>query len=171
MKIALTTMLAATLVTQASSASAQSKRTAITVQGAFGLPLGDFGDAADMGLGALVGIEHRLGTQFSIAARTGLIYFVTEFDGFTLMDFPLWVGGKFHFRPGARGGFVRGDLGFNILYADIDGLDSDTETELGINLGGGWEFGKFSLEGMLSILSLDEAGDSMMLSFLGGTKF
>ena len=139
-----------------------------TLGGYAGFPIGDFGDGADFAIGPLVGLEAKVNAQLTVGGRVGVWYLATDFEEVTFLNFPIWGGIKYYVNPTGQGGFIRGEAGINMLYASFED-ESDTESELGLNLGGGFQTGSIAIEGSLTILSLDESGDSMMLGFAVST--
>lgn len=146
----------------------------IGADGFVGLPIGDFAEGVDLGIGALLSLSYNLNPQLDLTGRAGLIYFLLENgDGVTLYDIPIWFGGRYKLSPGDQGPYLHGEFGFNHYRISFDnsfgGSGSDSETEIGVNLLGGIKMGNLTLEGGLYIGSIDE--DSSMLGGTVGTTF
>jgi hypothetical protein len=88
-----------------------------------------------------------------------------------LSTIPFWFGVKYLFGAGDTRPFIAGELGFNFNRAHIDGFGSDSDLDLGINLGGGVELGAFSLRAMLGFLDAGHSGDSTELMVSGTYYF
>lgn len=134
------------------------------VEGAVVLPLSDYGDVATLGLGVLGSLELPVGPQLTATGRAGLIYHLLEgnIDG-TLIFIPLLGGLKYQFDPFPGGAYVAGELGLNVGYGRVRtpfGTASDTDTELALSLGGGFQFDRVDLRGALFFPSLDDLGDA-----------
>lgn len=126
------------------------------VGGQLVLPIGDWGDVVDLGIAPTVEYAYPLGPKMALLASVSFNYFLTDFDGVTFMAIPLLVGAKYNVAPRIH---VIGQVGLDILYASIDGFDSDTETELSVNLGAGYELGNLDLRASLWFPDLSETGD------------
>lgn len=99
------------------------------------MPVGDYGDAANAGIGVLGRIEVPAGPGF-VTGRAGVIFHTmnSNVDGsFTLV--PLYGGYRFPF--GTSGAYVAGELGLTLGYASVDtpyGSMSDSDSEIGVSL-------------------------------------
>src|SRR5690349_14283374 len=73
------------------------------------LPLGDYADISDFGIGGALRFEYGLKPLIAITARAGLIYNIVPegIDSFLLI--PVHVGAKY--TVGTSGLFVQGELG------------------------------------------------------------
>lgn len=129
------------------------------------LPLGDYGDVADLGLGPLFRLEVPVMSKIKITGRTGLLYHLTEIDELTMIFFPVYGGVRYSFGEGHVGPYVAGELGITFAYFSA-GDESETETELGLTLGGGFRKGALDFRGALFIPSLDE-GDVGLMGSVG----
>jgi len=100
------------------------------------MPVGDYGDAANVGLGALGRIEIPVGTGF-VTGRGGIIFHSMKVDG-SLTLIPLYGGYR---QPiGTGGAYIAGELGLTLGYTSIDtpfGHMSDSDSEIGFSLMGG----------------------------------
>lgn len=143
--------------------------------GFVGIPVGDFGDFVDFGLGALLTLDYGLNPQLELTGRAGFIYFLTDGEGdVTFYDIPFWVGGRYALDPSGEGIYLHGEVGINSYHVEIDtgfGTASDSNNELAVNLLAGTKAGKLVFEGGLYIGSIDESSDSMMIGATGGTTF
>lgn len=128
------------------------------------LPLDDYGDFADFGIGPLLRIEVPAGPGY-FTGRTGFLWHATDAEDFTFLIFPIYAG--YRYPVGGSGGYLAGELGLSILYADSD-FGSDSETELGMTLGGGLRKGAFDIRGALF---LPDVGDALGLMFSVGYDF
>jgi hypothetical protein len=129
------------------------------------LPLGDYADYADLALGPLFRIEVPVMSKIKITGRTGLLYHLVDGDDVTVIFFPIYGGVRYSFGEGHVGPYVAGELGITFGYFAI-GDESDTESELGLTLGGGFRKGALDFRGSLFIPSLDN-GDVGLMGSVG----
>lgn len=148
----------------------------IGVDGALALPTGTWGDATGFGFGALARFEMPLAPALAFSARAGYIQHLGK-------DAPGAAGGfggkvtssasEVPVLGGVRYGFVKkptseiygaAELGFVISRVSVDagGMSmSDSKTNLGMSLGGGYRAGKLDLRGGLLFPDLGHVGDAM----------
>jgi hypothetical protein len=176
--IAISTSTAGTAWAQDPGAAGPTKRMRLGVDALIGLPLGDFGDLAEFAVGALVAFDFALMPQLTITGRTGYIYYIINEDlgdGFSFGTIPLWGGVKYYFAPPSdMRWFAAAELGLSINRASVEigGIEgSDSETDIGTTIGGGFEIGGFSLRAQLAIIDIGEAGDSLMIAVTAGYYF
>lgn len=129
------------------------------------LPVGDYADVVDFAIGPLLRIEAPVGPGF-VTGRAGFLWHATDFDGVTLLMFPIYGG--YRYPIGTSGAYVAGELGLTIAYADSDLGDSNTETELGMTLGGGIRKGALDFR---AALFLPDVGDLTGLMASVGYNF
>ena len=149
----------------ASAQAEQAGRGKIEAGGAFHLPVGDFGDAAGIGFGAFGSYVFALNPQLELVGTLGLIYHlpkeVAPDVDFQLIQIPILAGVRFHVTDPI---YVNGQIGLNFarLSADSMGVSaSETETELAMLIGGGYEIGKIDVAANLMISSLDNIDESL----------
>jgi len=151
-------------------------KVSVGVGGFVGIPLGDYGKAIDFGAGALVDVSYGLQQQTDLTARAGFIYLQTDSDSVSLSQIPIWFGARRYVGARSGGLFLQGELGFNRMEASVAAGDfgvsgSDSDTNLGVNLGAGIAKGKISAMAGLFVTDLDHASDSMLLGGTVGTSF
>jgi hypothetical protein len=157
------------------------ERPHLTVHGGLHLPLGDFADAANPAIGAIVRYNIPVAQRLVVTAGGGILFHfpktidlgIAEVD-LSLIQIPILGGVRYALSPSASYPYVAAELGINIIRvsASLDGeSDSDTETDLAMLLGGGYVFGRLDLRGGLMISNLDEAGDSLGLVAMLGYQF
>lgn len=150
------------------------KQVAFGVHGMVALPLGDFGNGIDAFLGVLASVDYSLQPQLELTGRTGYLHWLVKGDGLTVFQIPVWVGARYFLQPGGQGAFVHGESGINHTRATVDlggQSGSDSNTEIALNLLGGFRQGNLIAEGGIYVASLDEAGDSLMFGGTVGTTF
>jgi hypothetical protein len=133
-----------------------------------GLPFGDWSEAVSLSIGGLVDFDYVLTPAISLTGRTGYIHHIDDTEGFSFATIPIWAGGKYYFNPleARTRFFAMAELALNLSLATVEfaGMsESDTELDLGLNLGGGVELGALSVRVHLSMLDLGHAGDSLEL--------
>ncbi len=140
------------------------------VDGAFMLPIGDFGDAAGIGIGALLRFEMALDAKLSLTARAGYIHHL-EKNSISFSQIPVMAGAKYMLTDTLYGaaelGFVRAAVS-----AEAFGMTfEDDETNLAMNLGVGMPVGPLDVRAGLNILDLGNAGESMAVAISAGYNF
>ena len=122
------------------------------------LPVGDYADVANLGLGVLGRLEVPAGTGF-VTGRAGVIFHAMKPDvDASLTLIPLYAGYR---QPlGTGGAYVAGELGLTLGYATVDtpfGSMSDSDSELGFSLMAGLRRGTLDLRAGLFAPDLDDA--------------
>jgi hypothetical protein len=141
------------LTLSATSAFAETRNT-IGIDGAFALPVGDYGEVATLAGGALVRIEVPLASGGFVTGRGGVLLHAVNRDlGMTSLTLvPIYAG----YRHPFGSMYVAGELGLTIgfvtaeastPFGNVDGSDSDLD--LGLTVGIGYRSGKLDLRGSL----------------------
>jgi len=133
----------------------------IGVDAAVILPLSDYADLVTLGLGVLGRFEFGVNDTLAITGRVGFVYNVikSDFEGFSLNFVPIYAGAKY--KIGTSGLFAFGEVGLTYTLATIDvgGVSaSDSEINLGLTAGAGYQMGKISLRGNLLLPDIGETG-------------
>lgn len=117
------------------------------------IPVDDYGAEADAGLGALVRYERRMGSKLYLAARGGPLFHVANIDGHSLTMLLAFAGMRYNLDPDvASGTFFTMAIGFNYVRekASAMGVEvSDSEPELTLDLGAGFQVKKVQVRGSL----------------------
>jgi hypothetical protein len=134
-------------------------RNIVGVDAALVVPVGDYGEAANLGGGALVRLEFPVSTGGYVFGRTGIIFHTLKVgDSGTLTFVPLYVG--YRHPLGTGGAYVAGEIGITLGYASVDtslGRMSDSDSELGAMFSAGMRRGKLDLRGGLFLPDTDDA--------------
>lgn len=138
-----------------------SARGAIGVDGVAILPVGDYGNAANLAIGALGRVELAVGPGF-VTGRGGLIYNALKGDG-SLLFVPLYGG--FRVPIGPSGLYAAGELGATLMFASAGGASSN-DTKLGLTASVGVRRGAIDARGGLF---LPDAGNA--LGLMGSVGF
>jgi hypothetical protein len=155
--------------TEATETSGPAAKITLGASGFGGVPLGDAGDVLDAGVGFLGSLDYPLNPQVELTGRIGYIHYLTDGEGFSFSEIPIWGGARYFLNPSQESVYLHGETGFNIFRASINtqfGDASDSESELALNLLAGKKFGTLVAEGGLYIGSVDEMDDTLMV---GGT--
>lgn len=136
-------------------AAADSTRT-LGIDGGSVLPTGDWGDAAGFGLGALARLEMPLQPKLTLTARLGYMHHLSkESNGAdsSTSEVPI-LGGVRYQLSGDEAAQLYGaaELGFVVSRISIEANGqsmSDSDTNLGMTLGGGYRKGKLDLRANL----------------------
>jgi len=129
----------------------------IGIDAAVVVPVGDYAHVADLGAGALFRYEIDVIPALSITSRIGYIHHVGELDSGLI---PIMAGAKYRFMPDGATPYLHGELGLTIIWASVNtgfGSASDTDTQLGLALGGGYDFGGVDLGAALYLPDADDA--------------
>ena len=164
--------LALVVVPAAAVAQDADRPRTLGVDAAVVLPLGDYGELATLGVGALVRFELPLQPQLSITARAGALYHLMDEDvgDASLLLVPIYGGVRYSLGAGGQGLYLAGEVGltWGRISADTGfGTASDTDTELGLTLGAGFRQGKLDFRGQLFIPDLGEADDPGVMGTVG----
>jgi hypothetical protein len=166
-------LVGATAVASAQDASiaAQTPPREIGVDGAAVLPVGDYGDVATLGVGALGRIDFPLNDRISITGRLGVVFHMLDegVEG-SLTLVPIYGGARYFVQGGNQGPYAAGEAGITIGFAEVDtpfGTASDSESEIGATLGGGFKRGALDIRGGLFIPDLGEADDLAIMGSVG----
>ncbi len=128
--------------------------------GVLAFPTGDFGDIANFGIGAGIGVLVPHTADISFRGEISYIYFTTEdFEGADVSAsmVPIMVLAQYNLKDSQA--YLLGGLGLAFATAKVEfdtpGYDdSDTSTELGLTLGGGFQMQpNLGLEGRLNLIS------------------
>lgn len=130
----------------------------IGIDAALVVPVGNYGDVAQLGAGALARFEVPIGTGF-VYGRAGVIAHVLkdDFEG-SLTLVPLYAG--YRHPIAANGAYLAGELGITLGFVTVDtplGEMSDPDSELGILLSAGMRRGKLDVRGGLFMPDADDA--------------
>lgn len=117
------------------------------------LPTDDYAAEADAGLGVLVRYERRVGSKLHLAARGGPLFHVSNIDGHSLTMLLAFAGMRYNLDPDvASGTFFTMAIGFNYARSKASGMGvevSDSEPELSLDLGVGFQIRKVQVRGSL----------------------
>jgi len=100
------------------------------------IPVGDFGDIANLGIGGSGNFEIGLSDQFAILAHAGVLFYATDDIEFgettvetSLTQIPLQVGGRYYLSDQKEGLFLSGLVGVHITSTSVED-ESDSSTDL-----------------------------------------
>jgi hypothetical protein len=166
--------LALSLVSIPAAAFAQDapRPKTLGVDAAVVLPIGDYGDLATLGFGALARFEIPLQPQLSITIRGGVILHIMDEAAGDASFFmvPLYGGARYSLGAAGQGVYLAGEAGLTYGHVSVDtgfGTASDSETELGVTLGAGFRQGALDFRGQLFIPDLSEADDLGIMGTVG----
>lgn len=150
------------------------------------LPIGTFSDYAGVGVGALLGLNHRLTDRLDLTGRVGFVYhFSKDYNALGshgLSEVPILAGVRYTFLPSAAGGlYGSGELGLSLLVqrATVSaGLlskepvsTSDSTVKLSMALGAGYAYENFDLRGSLLMLDVGNLDTTIGLMATVGYSF
>ncbi len=138
----------------------------------FVLPVDDYADDADGGFGALIRYERRMGSKLYLAARGGPLFHASATDGHHLTMLLAFAGMRYNLDPDAASGtFFTMAIGVNHVRTSAEGMGveaSDSETELTLDIGGGFQAKRLQVRGSIFYtphVGASFGGDSV--SYLG----
>lgn len=137
------------------------------------VPVGDFADGAGFGLAVLGRFEYAASPVLSVTARLGYHYHL-EKNNVTFSNIPIAGGVKYAFGTGERRPYAAAEAGLNFssTSGEVLGMSvSDSDTNFGLTLGGGYDMGKLDIRAGLEILDLGHAGDLLGLFVNVGYDF
>lgn len=138
--------------------------------GFFGMPMGDFGDAASFGMGALAALTYDYQPKIQLSLRAGFIYYAAEAEDTTLLAMPMWLGVRYFLKESRDSIFAHAEVGFSDYYASTM-TTTDTQFQLSYNLLAGKDLKSVSVEGGLYMSKLDGLGTVTMLGGTVGRAF
>jgi Outer membrane protein beta-barrel domain len=130
------------------------------------LPTGDYADGITAAVGPFGRLEFGLSPQLAVTGRVGFLYhFFEEDPGFdvSIMMFPIYGGIRYNVMPSGGGLFLTGEAGLNIVRfsATVFGEEvSDSETNLSLNVGAGYQAGPVNFKGTLFFTADAGNGDA-----------
>jgi hypothetical protein len=158
------------VVMLAPAAQADGLGITIGVEGAFVLPVGNWGDAAGVGFGGMAKGAYNLNDEMSLALRVGYLYHLSkEIMGtdVTSSELPILVG--FRYQTGLG---LYGDLSLGLVNASVDaGSVSDSEMNFGMLVGVGFNIMSFNVAANLFAPDLEHIDDVIGLMFIVGYDF
>ncbi|MBK7104687.1 MAG: hypothetical protein IPH62_05335 [Ignavibacteriae bacterium] len=138
------------------------------------LPMGDFGDAANMGFGFLGNFYYGINQNIDLTGSVGYTSWGTDADGASFSNVPIVVGGRYYFQRSSLTPYATAELGVNNLSFTYDseffGEYSATSSDFGLGIGGGFLYalGNMDLDvnAKINIIS-----DSNNLTVFAGLRF
>ena len=162
-----TAVVATLLLTVAAGAQAQAAPASrFSVNAGVAMPMGDFGDAADMGFGVGGAYAFQAGKLNLRVNADWTRHSLSDLDG-SRSQLGAMVNAIFPIAD--KGFYAIGGLGFYSQTLDIDGLGSDSESDLAYNAGVGYGKGKWFVEAKYRSVLSDDATNSLPITF--GWKF
>ena len=126
-----------------------------------GIPLGDFGDASNVGFGASFRYDGSIQDKLSWTATGGYSSFGLKgtgggYTGHTSM-IPIMGGVKYYFQESDKGVYTGADLGLVFVSVSVDlsgyGSSSASETRFGFSPVLGYRMGKFDVAARYHVVS------------------
>jgi hypothetical protein len=150
------------------------KKQIVGADSVFVKPVDNYRDDASLGISVFARYERRMGSKLSLIARGGPLFHDSAVDGQSVFMFVALAGMRLDLEPDRRSGsFFDASLGLNFVRIAVDSMGvkaSDSEPELALDLGGGYQFGRFQVRGSIFYtphVGASFSGDST--SYLGLT--
>ncbi len=167
--------------------NAQVGKMAVEPNVTLALPLGDFGDANNIGFGGTVTFMYRVAPQIDLTGSLGyLTWGYKDFDG-SFSSIPFLVGARYYFSQGSITPYAGAELGLHFSSASIEiptfevfgqtyggGTETASSTDFGIGFGGGALFQAGSnllLDATLQYNLIASDGSASYLSVELGARF
>jgi hypothetical protein len=179
--LVMTVTLASLTLTLGSAARAEDG--ALGVDGAVVLPIGDWSDISGLGIGALVAGHYDLSPQLAVTGRVGYIHHLSKSVGgsdFSTYEIPVLGGIKYRLGDPGEGMYLGAEAGLVSLGARAEVENpftgesesvSDSDIEIGLTAGVGYETGDFDLRGQVFFPSLDHIDDLIGIMGTVGYRF
>lgn len=172
-------LLPLALVLVAVPAAADPTPKTIGIDGGLALPTGTWGDGAGVGIGGLARFEMPLQPALVLTVRAGYIQHLAKdqqstdpFGGgttasTTASEIPVLGGVRYAFSKAATSEiYGAAELGFVVARVSVDYMsmsNSDSNTNLGMALAGGYRSGGFDVRAGLFFPDLGHVGDAMAI--------
>jgi hypothetical protein len=135
------------------------------VDGAFILPVGNWGDITGMGFGALGKFEYAVMPELTTTFRIGYLFHLKKND-FSTAELPIMFGAKYFFLGDYKVGGLYGalELGLTRLTATASFMGtsiSSSSFKFGTTIGAGYEWSGFDFRAQLYGPSLGDFADFM----------
>ena len=168
-------LLAGLLVVMlAPAAQAEGLGITIGVEGAFVLPLGDWGDVTGIGIGGMAKGAYALNDEMSLSLRAGYIYHLSkdlDVAGATVeyssSELPILVGFRYTTSFGLYGDLSVGLVNLGATVGD----HSDSEMKFGLLAGAGYTIMGLNISVNFFAPSIGDVGDVMALLAVVGYDF
>ncbi|MCG8416452.1 MAG: hypothetical protein MJE77_00750 [Proteobacteria bacterium] len=137
-----------------------------------GQPVGDIADAAGTAIGGLLRYQHRFIGNIAVTGRVGYIRH-GEKNSVTLGQIPLFAGIEYYLSKFDSGLFIVAEAGLNNLRTTQDLMGdstTDSENEIGVNVGAGYAMGALTVRGSLLVPSLGDVGDGVVFAATVGYR-
>lgn len=144
----------------------------IGIDGGIALPTGTWSDGVGFGIGSLARFELGLAPAVTLSARAGYIQHLSKDQmiagGGTASasagEIPFFAGARYAFTQGANQIYAAAELGLVVALASVDynGMSmSNSQTNVGMTVGGGYRAGRVDVRGGLFFPDLGHAGDAI----------
>lgn len=164
-------LLAGLLVVMlAPAAQAEGIGLTLGIEGAFCLPVGDWGDASGIGFGGMAKGAYNLNDEMSLALRVGYIYHLSkDVAGIDVStsELPIMVGFRYQTALGLYGDLSLGLVNLGASAGDV----SDSEMKFGMLAGIGFNIMSINISANFFAPSLGDIDEFMGLLFIVGYDF
>ena len=164
-----------------SSSAFAAEKMGVGADAEFALPIGNLGDAAGIGFGAVGKFNYNINDNISLTGRLGFIYHLAKDYGIVTVGIsyiPVRAGMKYFFMGNNDGFYVGGEAGVNYLMARASSSSSlvtstggDSSLKFGLGGGAGYQLGKLDFRGGLNFLDVGHIGDSIVIALNVGYRF
>lgn len=110
------------------------------------LPMGSFGDIANMGFGFAGNFFYGINNNIDVTGSIGYISWGTDFDEISYSNIPILAGARYYFQKSQFTPYGLAELGMNLFSIDLPEYEifgqtyggSESTSEFGLNIGGGF---------------------------------
>lgn len=162
-----------------SSINAQQGKMHAGGQVGISLPMGDFGDGANLGFGFLGNFLYGITPAIDLTGSIGYYTWGSDADNVSFSDVPLLFGGRYYFNRSEFTPYGLAQLGLHFRSFEVEAITtpfgtfgggSTSDSEFGINLGGGFLYNMGSL--MLDVNgSINIISDQNHITIMAGVLF
>ena len=157
-----------------SMSSTHGEKFLLGVDGAFGLPIGNYSDVNGVGGGVLLTGEYPIIEAVSATARVGFNFQLNKTIGTVdnhVHSIPVLLGAKYYVMPDHQGLFGAMELGmFDLMQGDSTG-GSANDVKFGGGIGAGWQMKQWNARINLHAQDFGHFGDALMVSAGVGYQF
>ena len=112
-----------TAVTMMFAVQSNAQESVISAGIELAIPVGDFGKAANFGFGVSGQYEYGITENIALNLNAGVIFYATEFDGYSFTHVPIQAGVRYYLDQQREGLFFGVRLGLHIGISKMDDID------------------------------------------------
>lgn len=99
---------------------AQAQENIFSVGVEVAIPMGDFSDLTNFGIGGALQYELGITGNIALNVGAGAIFYTTDVDGFSFFHVPIQVGARYYLQQQQEGFYIGAKLGTHVAVAKMD---------------------------------------------------